>query len=380
VERAEQSRARRQRPRTSSSRRRKAAEYYLIAQNICNDKGNGCAQYDKSARRRRADFATNGLDGATVHESEGLVAPDRSRSTAQRRGPRRRWPEVRTHTGLARTRDGWGPSYLDRYKFYIASHVPGAAYPNLKKRVEASVLGYHPWHDVNSYIDSSASCPDYEHCANASAPCEPHGHLGSGGDLGPPRSASASRTTRSRRTRGPSSTSIKRGQIALRSDTRAGSASPRRCSIARRSRAARRSCAQLTALSTRFRRIYYMFYGLLERRAPQRGQPPSRPPSPPSSEPIDGAGLRPRPGFESTYSNPIYPHVLPRRSERARPRLGRHTHPTEGCPDPQGMRAHDGPLTQSTARRTRTSGPRYGGFPSSSPTSWRTTRGSALAG
>ena len=56
---------------------------------------------------------------------------------------------------------GKPPSYLDRYKNLIAIHATDYG---LAPGFRPEVFAYHPWHDVNSYIDSNAPCSSYQNC------------------------------------------------------------------------------------------------------------------------------------------------------------------------------------------------------------------------
>jgi hypothetical protein len=57
-----------------------------------------------------------------------------------------------------------GASYLDRYKNYIANSADDAPY-HLGQGFRPEYFAFHPWHDVNSYVDSKEHCTTEAHCA-----------------------------------------------------------------------------------------------------------------------------------------------------------------------------------------------------------------------
>lgn len=332
----------------------KAAEYYLIAQNICNEKSKGCAQYDNAGLVAAGDFATNGSMGEFTDPnggSAGSIAVNCHNDEALEDGG------LKCGSRSSYNPNGWGPSYLDRYKFYIASHVAG--YSNLKSGWRPHYWAYHPWHDVNSYIDSNASCPDYEHCTTRRLLASLTDSWGSADIWDTEISVGQQNGTLEADAR-PRIHSDQEGQIALRSDKEGWISEPKAMFDSQTKPCGEAFLAQLTKLSPRVRRLYYMFYGYSNGALLTAGNP-QPPPLATLERTIDGAGCAAT-GFESTYSNPIIPMFsLDAPSERG-PVSGVSPNPTEGCPDPQGMRAHDGHYyIYCTSYSNEWS--RYGGFP-----------------
>jgi hypothetical protein len=117
-----------------------AAQYYLVAREHCAPAA-GC-------RVAAGDFATN---GATASDIEWNCADDNDPANTETHCAN---PSSENTTGAA-------PSYLDRYKNFIANSATQFALP---ASFRPEVLAYHPWQDVNDYIQSSQACSTYQNC------------------------------------------------------------------------------------------------------------------------------------------------------------------------------------------------------------------------
>jgi hypothetical protein len=116
-----------------------AAHLYLVARQLCQP--NTC-------KIAAGDFATNGnMDG----DIEFNCADDNDPANT---------PTHCAHPSTTSTASH-GPSYLDRYKNYIAVH---ASEYGLGKAFRPEYFAYHPWQDVNDYVYSNKPCAGYDHC------------------------------------------------------------------------------------------------------------------------------------------------------------------------------------------------------------------------
>jgi hypothetical protein len=118
-----------------------AAQYYLAARKHC-DPAAGC-------KVAAGDFATNGnlwndLEWNCANDNDPANTPTHCAA-----------PSSKNPTNAP-------PSYLDRYKNYIALHATSFGLPS---GFRPEYLAYHPWHDVNSYINSNLPCSTYSNCA-----------------------------------------------------------------------------------------------------------------------------------------------------------------------------------------------------------------------
>lgn len=118
-----------------------AARYYLSIRKHCEPAA-GCEV-------AAGDFATN---GNTARDIAWNCANDNDPANTTTRC---------AHPSSMNPGDS-APSYLDRYKNFIAVHAGDYGLP-AGFRPEA--FAYHPWHDVNSYIDANAVCSSYQNCA-----------------------------------------------------------------------------------------------------------------------------------------------------------------------------------------------------------------------
>jgi len=118
-----------------------AAKYYLAIRKHCHP-SQGC-------KVAAGDFATN---GNTAQDIEWNCANDAdpANTTTACAHPSSRNPSNKP------------PSYLDRYKHTIANRATDFG---LSPGFRPEFFAYHPWHDVNSYIDSNAACSTYDNCA-----------------------------------------------------------------------------------------------------------------------------------------------------------------------------------------------------------------------
>jgi hypothetical protein len=118
-----------------------AAQYYLVLRKHC-DPTAGC-------KVAAGDFATN---GNTWNDLEWNCANDNDPANTT------------THCAAPSSENPTNapPSYLDRYKNYIALHATDFTLP---AGFRPEYLAFHPWHDVNEYIDNNAQCSSYGNCA-----------------------------------------------------------------------------------------------------------------------------------------------------------------------------------------------------------------------
>jgi hypothetical protein len=315
-----------------------AADYYLVAQNECNAPNSGCAKYNNVGLVAAGDFATNGPMGAYTRPNGEWAG-----SLALNCGD----DEALTHGGKdcgsfsSHNPEHWGPSYLDRYKFFIASNVQNYKY--LGKNFRPSYWAYHPWHDVNSYVDSNAACEDYEHCTTRRLLDSLTATWGSAEIWDTEISAGQQNEKLGPGARPPIHQD-QSGQIELShndegNDNEGWVSVPESQFQTNIKPCGEAFLAQLTELDGRTKRVYYMFYGYSSGSLMAKGDVPI-PPLATLARNVEGAGCAAT-GFESTYSNPIIPMFsLVENEERD---YVRHISPspTEGCPDPQGMRTWD---------------------------------------
>src|SRR5579883_2421194 len=118
-----------------------AARYYLAVRKHCAPK-DGC-------KVAAGDFATN---GATADDIAWNCANDNSALDTPGHCAQ---PSSFNHGDAP-------PSYLDRYKNEIALHAKDFGLPD---GFRPEVLAYHPWHDVNGYLEASKACDHYDDCA-----------------------------------------------------------------------------------------------------------------------------------------------------------------------------------------------------------------------
>ncbi len=118
-----------------------AAEYYLRARAHCHPA--------QSCTVAAGDFATNGSWAKDIWRQ---CADDTSLADTTTRC---------AEPSSYRTGDG-APSYLDRYKNHIVRRATAVGLPH---GFRPEVFAYHPWHDVNAYMDNDTACDTYEHCA-----------------------------------------------------------------------------------------------------------------------------------------------------------------------------------------------------------------------
>ena len=195
------------------------------------------------------------------------------------------------------------PSYLDRYKNYLALHATDVGLP---ANFRPEYLAYHPWHDVNSYIDSNAPCSTYQNCATRRLLQSLGGTWGGveiwDNEIG----------------------------VGLQNSTPPDAQTTQPCGAA--------FLVRLTELSPRITRLYYMRFGA--------GNGPL----------LDGQALRPAGQVLANYS-PLYAGArcadtgIPREySNPVIPMFGRPPGApsgpgsaiTEGCPDPSGIKTRAG--------------------------------------
>jgi hypothetical protein len=117
-----------------------AAEYYLALRRHCSP-SDGC-------KVAAGDFATNGKF------NDDLVRNCDNDNDPANTPTRCAHPSPMNPTNQP-------PSYLDRYKNYIAVNAPNYGLPNTFR---PEYFAYHPWQDVNEYIRSNAKCSDYNSC------------------------------------------------------------------------------------------------------------------------------------------------------------------------------------------------------------------------
>ncbi len=107
-----------------------AAEYYLALRHLCGK---------HSCKVAAGDLASNGTMVADFHFNcpSDIVAPKDLCKEA---------------------------SWLDRYKNYLANHANDAPY-KLGAGFRPEVFAFHPWYDVNDYVNSKTHCNTTEHCS-----------------------------------------------------------------------------------------------------------------------------------------------------------------------------------------------------------------------
>jgi hypothetical protein len=117
-----------------------AARYYLAIRKHCHP-SNGC-------KVAAGDFATN---GGTARDIELNCADDADPANS---------PTHCAHRSSVNPGNA-PPSYLDRYKNFIARH---ATEFGLRPGLRPEYFAYHPWHEVNAYIESHEPCSTYADC------------------------------------------------------------------------------------------------------------------------------------------------------------------------------------------------------------------------
>ncbi|MGZ3419545.1 MAG: hypothetical protein ACXVEF_23965 [Polyangiales bacterium] len=117
----------------------RAADYYLAARRHCAPV-HGC-------KIAAGDLATNGATANDIEWNCANDGADNTTSHCQQPSPF--------------NKSGKPPSYLDRYKHEIDRRAPAFG---LKTGFRPEVFAYHPWHDVNGYIESKKPCTGYEDC------------------------------------------------------------------------------------------------------------------------------------------------------------------------------------------------------------------------
>jgi hypothetical protein len=122
------------------------AEYYLTLEEVCRTHGCTVAA---------GDFASNGTmwDAFEWNCSDDNVAPADLCKTPSSLNP-----------------TNAPPSYLDRFKNYIANFADGKTSPlgrthHLPNGFRPELFAFHGWHDVNDYINSGNHCDSYDDCA-----------------------------------------------------------------------------------------------------------------------------------------------------------------------------------------------------------------------
>ncbi len=107
-----------------------AADYYLAMRHLCAEPG---------CKVAAGDLASNGgmVDDFQWNCPDDNVAPG----------------------SLCRQ-----ASYLDRYKNYIANHADDAAF-KLGRGFRPEYFAFHPWHDVNDYLDAKDHCSTEKGCS-----------------------------------------------------------------------------------------------------------------------------------------------------------------------------------------------------------------------
>jgi Glycosyl hydrolases family 43 len=279
-----------------------AAHYYMAARAHCAPSA-GC-------KVAAGDLATN---GNTANDIEWNCADDNtSADTPQHCAA----PSRFNTTGKA-------PSYLDRYKNEIAAHSGAFGLP---AGFRPEYFAYHPWHDVNSYIESNATCDAYGDCVTRRL-LQSLGGTWSGSEIW--------------------DTEI---GVGLQTSPAPDEWTTQPCGAA--------FLVQLTDLSPRITRLYYMRFA--------GGNGPL----------FDGSSLRSAgqvlaggaltyqgarchdTGLLATYTNPIIPMFRLTASDSSSPSAL----PSEGCPDPTGIKTSSGDYyvycTSYTSPYSR-----YDGFP-----------------
>jgi hypothetical protein len=279
-----------------------AAQYYMAARRHCAPSA-GC-------KVAAGDLATN---GGTADDIEWNCADDNVSADA---------PQHCAAPSQFNT-SGKAPSYLDRYKNEIAVH---AAAFGLPAAFRPEYFAYHPWHDVNSYIESNATCDAYGDCVTRRL-LQSLGGTWGGAEIW--------------------DTEI---GVGLQTSPAPDEQTTQPCGAS--------FLVQLTDLSPRITRVYYMRFA--------GGNGPL----------FDGGSLRPAgqvlaggaltypgarchdTGLLATYTNPIIPMFRLTASDSSSPSAL----PSEGCPDPTGIKTSSGEYyvycTSYTSPYSR-----YDGFP-----------------
>lgn len=256
-----------------------AAQYYMAARSHCAPTA-GC-------KVAAGDFATN---GGTANDIAWNASP---------------------------------PSYLDRYKQEIADHA-GAF--GLRSGFRPEYFAYHPWHDVNSYIESNATCDAQSDCVTRRL-LKSLGGTWSGSEIW--------------------DTEI---GVGLQTSPAPDAYTTQPCGAA--------FLVQLTDLSPRITRLYYMRFA--DGNGPLYDGSTMRPAG---HVLVDGAltyqGARCHDtGMLATYTNPIIPMFRLTANDSSAPSAL----PSEGCPDPTGIKTSWGEYfvycTSYTSPYSR-----YDGFP-----------------
>lgn len=279
-----------------------AAQYYMAARKHCAPSA-GC-------RVAAGDLATN---GGTANDIEWNCANDNVAGDT----PQHCAAPSRFNTS------GKAPSYLDRYKNEIARH---AGLFGLPSGFRPEYFAYHPWHDVNSYIESNATCDSYGDCVTRRL-LQSLGGTWGGSEIWDSEIG-----------------------VGLQTSPAPDQWTTQPCGAA--------FLVQLTDLSPRIKRVYYMRFAA--------GNGPL----------FDGSSIRPAgrvlasqaltyqgahchdTGMLATYTNPILPMSRLTSSDSSSPSAL----PSEGCPDPTGIKTSWGEYylycTSYTSASTR-----YDGFP-----------------
>jgi hypothetical protein len=181
-----------------------AAQYYLAIRKHCSP--------DSGCKVAAGDFATN---GNWWNDLQWNCADDNDPANTT------------THCAHPSSYNTTGapPSYLDRYKNYIANHATSFGLP---AGFRPEYLAYHPWHDVNEYIEHNNPCSTYQNCATRRL-LESLGGTWSGVELWDDEIS-----------------------VGLQTSPAPNENTTQPCGAA--------FLVQLTNLSPRFRRLYYMWY------------------------------------------------------------------------------------------------------------------------
>ncbi|MHB8418474.1 MAG: glycoside hydrolase family protein [Myxococcales bacterium] len=292
-----------------------AAEYYLIAANLCA----GGSGY--SCKVAAGDFASNGSWGAYAKPGPwpcgGGATCDNAGSIERNCEDDDSGLESTSKCGAAspyNPGNQWGPSYLDRYKNYIAQHWQ--SYRNLRDNTgqgyRPAYWSYHGWSDINNYVHQyhPGGCSSYQDCTTRRL-IESLGGTWSGAEIWDTEVAIAQPGA----VETPSPDELACGAAFL---------------------------TQLMDLDFRLTRIYYMWFGqgagaVFDSRGGARPAADIL-----ASHEMNAPGFScDATGMEPAYVNPIIPMFkldYPTEVDsRARTDL-----PTEGCPDPTGLKAPDG--------------------------------------
>ena len=215
------------------------------------------------------------------------------------------------------------PSYLDRYKNHIAGNATAFG---LRSGFRPEYFAYHPWHDVNGYIESRSPCSSYADCTTRRLLTSLGGTWG-GAEIWDTEVG-----------------------VGLQTSPAPDRNTTQPCGAA--------FLVQLTSLSPRIKRLYYMRFA--------GGNGPL----------VDGSGLRPAgqvlaseslvyegvrcadTGMLATYANPVIPMFSLAGSDTGT----LEAHPSEGCPDPTGIRTSNGKFYIYCTSYTMPYS-RYDGFP-----------------